>query len=178
MPLAEPPAGEGMQRLRAICAQLRTHCPWDQKQTLESVAPLVVEEGEELRQATLKSDWDNLREEVGDVLFNLLLTVQIAEEQGLFTWSDVLSGEAEKMIFRHPHVYGDSTAETAEEALVEFRRMKSLERIERIDRNVADPDPKAASDFSAPDPDSPDSADRPPSPSPGAGSEASGQQGN
>jgi uncharacterized protein YabN with tetrapyrrole methylase and pyrophosphatase domain len=166
MPLADPPAGEGMQRLRAICAQLRAHCPWDQKQTLESVAPLVVEEGEELRQAALKSDWDNLREEVGDVLFNLLLTVQIAEEQGLFTWSDVLSGEAEKMIFRHPHVYGDSKAETAEEALVEFRRMKSLER------NRAESEPKPAPDVSAPKLDSADSVDRSASAGPGADSGA------
>ena len=128
MALAEPPAGEGMERLRAICAQLRRHCPWDAEQTLESVPPLVLEEGEELRQAVLKSDWDNLREEVGDVLFNLLLTVQIAEEQGLFTWDDVLEAEAAKMIHRHPHVYADAEVSTPEAAIDAFNRMKSLER--------------------------------------------------
>lgn len=116
-----------MDRLRTICAQLRLHCPWDAGQTLESVAPLVLEEGEELRQAVLKSDWGNLREEVGDVLFNLLLLVQIAEDQGLFTWSDVLAEESEKMIRRHPHVYAGSEASTPEAAIEEFNRMKSLE---------------------------------------------------
>ncbi|MHC5021524.1 MAG: MazG nucleotide pyrophosphohydrolase domain-containing protein [Planctomycetota bacterium] len=61
------------------------------------------------------------------MLFNLLLTVQIAEERGLFTWSDVLNAEAEKMVRRHPHVYADSAASTPEAAIDEFNRMKSLE---------------------------------------------------
>ena len=116
-----------MERLLAICAQLRSACPWDREQTAESVKGLVEEEGAELRAAIEKADWENLREEVGDVLYNLLLVTQIASEQGWFDWEAVCALEAEKIIRRHPHVYGDASAATTEEAIAQFNRAKSAE---------------------------------------------------
>ena len=101
-----------------------------------SMRDLVAEEGAELGQAIAAGDWDNLREEVGDVLFNLLLVTQIAGEQGLFDWDDVCTAEAEKMIRRHPHVYGDAHAATAAEAIAEFNEAKAAER--RDDATQAD----------------------------------------
>ncbi len=132
----EPPEGEGMERLQAICAQLRSACPWDREQTIESVKGLAEEEGAELRGAIEKADWENLREEVGDVLYNLLLVTQIASEQGWFDWASVCDLEAEKMIRRHPHVYGEASAATAEDAIAAFNRAKSAESDSRggVDR--------------------------------------------
>jgi uncharacterized protein YabN with tetrapyrrole methylase and pyrophosphatase domain len=124
----QPPGGEGMARLRALCAQLRVHCPWDREQTLESMKGLVAAEGAELQAAIEAGDWANLREEVGDVLFNLLLVTRIAEERGLFDWGGVCDAEAAKMIRRHPHVYGDATAGSAAEAIAAFNRAKAAER--------------------------------------------------
>lgn len=126
----EPPAGEGMERLRAIAAQLREHCPWDREQTLESAKGLAAEEGAELQAAIERQDWANLCEEVGDVLFNLLLVTRIAEDRGLFTWDDVVAGEAAKMIRRHPHVYGAAEAVDSDSAVARFNEAKAAERRE------------------------------------------------
>ncbi len=125
---AAPPPGEGIERLRAICRQLRAECPWDRSQTIESVQKLVGEEAAEISKAVAAADWENLREEVGDTLFNLLLLTTLAEERGLFTWDDVCAKGAEKMIRRHPHVYGDAKASTPEEARAQFNRVKGEER--------------------------------------------------
>ncbi|MCI0340456.1 MAG: hypothetical protein L0216_04795 [Planctomycetales bacterium] len=127
MPVTPPP-GEGIERLRAICRQLRAECPWDRAQTLETVQKLVGEEAAEISKAVSAGDWENLREEVGDTLFNLLLLATLAEEKGLFTWDAVCAKEAEKMVRRHPHVYGEAKASTPEEARAQFNRMKREER--------------------------------------------------
>lgn len=124
----QPPAGEGMERLLALCRQLREHCPWDREQTIEKVEALVREEAAEIQAAVAKGDFANLREEIGDVLFNLLLLVRIAEERGLFTWAEVVDGEVAKMIRRHTHVYGDAPAATADEAIARFNAAKAAER--------------------------------------------------
>jgi len=134
-PPIQPPGGEGLERLRALCALLRVHCPWDREQTLESMQGLVAEEGGEVRAAIEAGDWANLREEVGDVLFNLLLLTRIAEERGLFDWDAVCAAEAEKMIRRHPHVFEGASAGTAAEAVAAFERVKAAER--RADRGDA-----------------------------------------
>ena len=82
-------------------------CPWDLRQTSASIAPYTLDETHELLDAIERDDIDNLREELGDLLFNIVFHAQIADEQGYFSFDDVAQGIADKMIRRHPHVFGD-----------------------------------------------------------------------
>lgn len=87
-------------------------CLWDRKQTLESLAPNILEEAEEISQAVNSKCKDNLCEELGDLLMVVLMQIEIAQEKGLFTYSDVLAGAVRKFIRRHPHVFGDVKVNT------------------------------------------------------------------
>jgi uncharacterized protein YabN with tetrapyrrole methylase and pyrophosphatase domain len=89
-----------------IIAKLRgpKGCLWDRKQTLESLAPNILEEAEEISQAVKSKNIDNLCEELGDLLMVILMEIEIAREKGLFTYSDVLTGAIKKFVRRHPHV--------------------------------------------------------------------------
>ena len=97
------------EELVGIIAELRSDhgCPWDKAQTHESMIPCLRNECEEVVEAIEQKDSENLCEELGDVLLQVLLHAQIAKEEGLFTIDDVVNGLAEKMIRRHPHVFGD-----------------------------------------------------------------------
>ncbi len=86
---------------------LRTECPWDKKQTIQTLSNLTVEEVYELTEAIALEDWDNLKEELGDVLLHILFYAKIASEKGKFTLSDMMSTQIEKLKRRHPHIYGD-----------------------------------------------------------------------
>ena len=92
-------------------------CPWDKKQTHESLIKNLREESEELVAAIEKKDPENMKEELGDVLLQVLLHAQIAKEEGLFTIDDVIQALYDKLHFRHPHVFGDVKAKSPEEAL-------------------------------------------------------------
>ncbi len=113
-----------------IIAKLRgpKGCLWDRKQTLESLAPNILEEAEEVSQAVNSNDFDNLSEELGDLLMVILMQIEIAKEKGLFTYSDVLTGAVKKFIRRHPHVFGDVKVNTPEEALAVWKKMKAKEK--------------------------------------------------
>jgi len=120
-----------MRRLVDLSRRLRdpeTGCPWDKKQTFKSLADCTRKEAEELREDLEKGDLDHAKEELGDVIFNCAMLVNLAEEQGLFTLEDVLEFSRKKMIFRHPHVFGEQKAKDAEEALAIFNAMKAKER--------------------------------------------------
>lgn len=106
---------------------LRRECPWDREQTFQSMVPNVEAEARECAGAVAKADWANLREEIGDTLFNLLFLCNLAEEQGLFTLAEAVEGVREKMIRRHPHVFGEVRAATPEEALQAFLEAKRRE---------------------------------------------------
>lgn len=97
------------EELLGIIAELRSDhgCPWDKAQTHESMIPCLRDECEEVVQAIQEKDDENLCEELGDVLLQVLLHAQIAGEEGRFTMADVVNGLAEKMVRRHPHVFGD-----------------------------------------------------------------------
>ncbi|MBR2081779.1 MAG: MazG family protein [Elusimicrobiaceae bacterium] len=104
-------------------------CPWDKKQTHESLIKNMREESEELIAAIEKKDTDNMKEELGDVLLQVLLHAQIAKEEGFFTIDDVIQGLYDKLHYRHPHVFGDQAkAASPEEALSVWREMKRKSR--------------------------------------------------
>lgn len=118
------------ENLRDIIAVLRgpNGCPWDKKQTHESLKKYLIEESYEVLEAIDEEDDEHLAEELGDVLLQVLLHAQIGEEAGYFTMDDVISNLAEKMVRRHPHVFGDVTAETADEVLQNWEEIKSAEK--------------------------------------------------
>lgn len=103
-------------------------CPWDIKQTHESLKECLVEETNEVLEAIDKHDDDNLCEELGDVLLQVVMHAQIAAEEGRFTIEDVVQGVNDKMIRRHPHVFGDAKIESVEEGLSLWEQIKQKEK--------------------------------------------------
>ena len=118
------------EELRAVVARLRAPdgCPWDREQTHASLRPYVIEEAYEVVALLDVGDISKLPEELGDVLFQVLLHTQLAEEAGEFEMADVLSGLAQKLIRRHPHVFGDVNLETSGEVVEQWDRLKQQER--------------------------------------------------
>ncbi|MBO8157673.1 MAG: nucleoside triphosphate pyrophosphohydrolase [Bacillaceae bacterium] len=118
------------QRLREVIAELRgpNGCPWDQKQTHESLKPYLIEEAYEVLEAIDDEDDDKIAEELGDVLLQIMLHSQIGEDDGYFSVDDVIRYITEKMIRRHPHVFGDVSAQTAEEVADNWEEIKKQEK--------------------------------------------------
>ena len=118
------------EELRGIIADLRGEdgCPWDRAQTFESLKECLANEVQEVFEAVDAGDRENLCEELGDVLLQVVINSQIAEEEGSFTLDDVINGICRKMIRRHPHVFGDEKARTPEEALDLWKEIKRRER--------------------------------------------------
>ncbi len=116
--------------LVGIIAELRGDhgCPWDKAQTHESLIPCLRDECEEVVQAIEKKDEENLCEELGDVLLQVLLHAQIAKEEGLFTMEDVVNMLAEKMIRRHPHVFGNEEYGSPEQNRLRWEEIKKAEK--------------------------------------------------
>jgi len=113
-----------------IMDQLREKCPWNAAQTIESLRPLTIEEVYELSDDVLRSDWNGLEKELGDVLLHVIFYSKIAEEQGRYDIKDVLDRLCEKMIFRHPHVFGNGASEglTEEEVAKNWELIKTKEK--------------------------------------------------
>lgn len=118
---------EAFGRLVDVLDRLRAECPWDKKQTNESLRPNTIEETFELADALLKNDKENICEELGDVLMHMIFYSKIGEEKEYFDIADVCNREADKLIFRHPHIYGDSTAETSDDVLKNWEQIKLKE---------------------------------------------------
>ena len=118
---------EAFGRLVDVLDRLRAECPWDKKQTNESLRPNTIEETFELADALLKNDKENICEELGDVLMHMIFYSKIGEEKEDFDIADVCNHEADKLIFRHPHIYGDSTAETSDDVLKNWEQIKLKE---------------------------------------------------
>lgn len=112
-----------IERLRA-----EDGCPWDREQTIESLKKDVREEYEEVIQAIDSKDHENLKEEIGDLIWALLLMVQIASEENHFNAEDVLRETRDKIIRRHPHVFGSEKAETTEDAIRIYNKAKESEK--------------------------------------------------
>ncbi len=123
-----------LEELKEIVAELRGEggCPWDRTLNYENLKPYIGEETAEVQAAVDKGDMQNLCEELGDVLLQLLLYSDMAEKDGYFSFDDVISGIARKLVRRHPHVYGDVKAETPEEALAIWKAVKAEEKAGRL----------------------------------------------
>jgi XTP/dITP diphosphohydrolase len=115
------------QRLLVIMDELRERCPWDRKQTMESLRNLTIEETYELAEAIANSDHRAIKEELGDLMLHLVFYAKIASEQGFFDMAGVIEDQCEKMVRRHPHVYGDLRLESAEEVKENWERLKQTE---------------------------------------------------
>jgi len=115
-----------MQRLRSPDG-----CPWDRKQTVESLTPYLLEECHELREALASGDREHICEECGDLLFQIVFLSQIFAEEGAFTINDVLARLHDKMVRRHPHVFGDAVAKDADTVLSNWEKIKAGERKEK-----------------------------------------------
>lgn len=119
-----------LEDLQAVIARLRGEngCPWDRVQTHESLRADMLEEAYEAVDAIEKNDMENLKEELGDVLMQVVFHAAIEEEQGGFTMQDVIQGICEKMVYRHPHVFGELSVDTAEQVLVNWEKLKKKEK--------------------------------------------------
>lgn len=119
---------ESLARLDQITRRLRHECPWDREQDERSIVPHTVEEAQEVADAALAGDDEALVEELGDLLFQVWFLALLLEERGVGDLGTVAAGLTEKLIRRHPHVFGEVRAETAEEAIEVWRRVKREEK--------------------------------------------------
>lgn len=124
---------EEFDELKDICDALHgpDGCPWDKKQTFQSLRPHLLEETHELLEAVDEDDTDKMVEELGDVLFEVVFYAKLGEKSGRFTLQDVVKTVSEKLIRRHPHVFGDLAIENADEVIHHWERIKKLEKTER-----------------------------------------------
>ena len=114
-------------RLLTIMDELREQCPWDKKQTIESLRHLTIEETYELSDAIMEGDMTEIRKELGDLFLHLVFYSRIASETQTFDVADVLNGICEKLINRHPHIYGDVKADTEEQVKANWEMLKLKE---------------------------------------------------
>ena len=129
-----------ISRLIEIMAALRapkTGCPWDIEQNFATIAPYTIEEAYEVADAIARGDLDDLREELGDLLLQVVYHAQMAEEIGEFAFGDVVEAIATKMIRRHPHVFGDEKARSAGMAKGMWEKIKATEKAEKRDARLA-----------------------------------------
>ena len=119
---------EAFGRLLDVMDTLREKCPWDRKQTNESLRPNTIEETYELCDALIRDDVKNICKELGDVLLHVVFYAKIGDEKGQFDIADVCHKLCDKLIFRHPHVYGDAVAETAGDVLKSWELIKQKEK--------------------------------------------------
>ena len=115
---------QAFQRLLDIMDRLRVECPWDRKQTIESLRHLTIEEVFELSQAIVDEDYQDVKKELGDIIMHIVFYSKIAQDRNLFTIDDVINGICEKLIVRHPHVFGDTTVKSAEEVADNWEKIK------------------------------------------------------
>lgn len=114
-------------RLLTIMDDLREKCPWDQKQTMESLRHLTIEETYELSDAILANDLNEIRKELGDIMLHLVFYARIASESDTFDIGDVLNGICDKLITRHPHIYGDTVVQNEEDVKRNWEQLKLKE---------------------------------------------------
>jgi XTP/dITP diphosphohydrolase len=130
------------QRLLDIMDDLRAKCPWDKKQTIESLRYLTIEETYELSDAIIEGDLEQIKGELGDLMLHLVFYSKIASETNAFDVADVLNAICDKLVHRHPHIYGDVVAETEEEVKANWEKIKLKEKGKK-DTSVLEGVPKS-----------------------------------
>ncbi len=120
-------APHSIARLVSIMDELREKCPWDQKQTIDTLRNQTIEETYELGDAIIRKDWNNIQEELGDLLLHIVFYAKIAAEQNTFTLQQVIDGICEKLIQRHPHIYGDVNVANEEDVKRNWEQLKLKE---------------------------------------------------
>lgn len=118
---------KAFERLLIIMDELREQCPWDRKQTFQSLRNLTIEETYELADAILNEDMDEIKEELGDIMLHLVFYAKIADEKGAFDIADSLNAVCDKLIKRHPHIYGDLDVKDEEEVKKNWEQLKLKE---------------------------------------------------
>ena len=132
----------GMPRLLEIMRRLRdpkSGCPWDIEQTFETIAPYTIEEAYEVADAIERQAWDELKDELGDLLLQSVYHTAIAEEDGKFSFDDVVNAISDKMVSRHPHVFGDEDRnKSAKQQTLDWEKIKAAERASKAQDGVLD----------------------------------------
>jgi len=136
-----PTTGERFERAVSIMARLRGPggCPWDREQTFDSIKPYTLEETYEVLEAIDNRDWDELTGELGDLLLQVLFYAQMAKDQGTFSIDEVLDRLSDKLVDRHPHVFGDVKAETSSDVLRNWAALKAEEKKKRLEAGGGNP---------------------------------------
>ncbi len=119
---------EAFDRLLTIMDELRLNCPWDKKQTLESIRHLTIEETYELSDAILNNDLDEIKKEIGDLMLHMVFYAKIASEKNAFDITDALNSICDKLVHRHPHIYGDVEATDEETVKANWEKIKLKEK--------------------------------------------------
>lgn len=135
-----------IERLLGIMKTLRDPqhgCPWDREQTFATIAPYTLEETYEVLDAIQREDFDDLRGELGDLLFQVVFYAQMASEQERFNFEDICHAISDKLERRHPHIFGDATAETSSDVLKNWEAIKTAERADKAQHSALDDIPKA-----------------------------------
>jgi XTP/dITP diphosphohydrolase len=118
---------DAFTRLVTIMDELREQCPWDKKQTIETLRPLTIEETYELADSITEGDWKGIKEELGDLMLHLVFYAKIASEQGQFTLEESLNAICDKLIARHPHIYSDVKVQNEEDVKRNWELLKMKE---------------------------------------------------
>lgn len=122
------PRATAFLRLLTIMDELREKCPWDRKQTMETLRPLTIEETYELGDAILENDLEEVKKEIGDLMLHMVFYARIGQEKEAFDITDVLNAICEKLIRRHPHIYGDVQVSGEEEVKANWEKIKLAEK--------------------------------------------------
>ncbi len=140
-PLIHDPIG-GMPRLLEIMRRLRdpeTGCPWDIEQDFATIAPYTIEEAYEVADTIERQEWTELKSELGDLLLQTVFHAQIAQDQGLFAFEDIVNGVSDKMVARHPHIFGEESRDkSAEQQTKDWEQIKAAERAAQTQTGVLD----------------------------------------
>jgi XTP/dITP diphosphohydrolase len=118
---------KAFERLLEIMDELREKCPWDREQTLDSLRNLTIEETYELADAIMDQDLDEIQKELGDLILHIVFYSKIGSEKGAFDIADVINGIIDKLVFRHPHVFGDRKVKNSEEVIENWEELKMKE---------------------------------------------------
>jgi len=125
--MEQQPVAAAFMRLVSIMDDLREKCPWDRKQTEQTLRPLTIEEMYELADAITDKDWKGIKEEIGDLLLHIVFYAKIGAEQQQFTLEEAIHGVCDKLVHRHPHIYGDVQVKDEEEVKQNWEKLKLKE---------------------------------------------------